>query len=182
MADEEQPTEDATAAPSKPGMMLVIAGLVGGLVIGGLGGSFALGPMLAKKLAAPKTAEAATTEEKDEKGDGGHEGAKGEKKAGAVVAMMENLVLNPAGSNGTRFLMAAVAAEVKDEKVKEDMTGRDAELRDAVLRILGDRTVEQLADMSQREVLKKQLTDSLNARLQSKTAIKRVYFPQFVIQ
>ena len=179
MADEEQATEDATPAPAKPGMMLAIAGLIGGLVIGGLGGSFALGPMLAKKITAPKPAEVATTEEK---GDEGHDGAKGEKKVGAAVAMMENLVLNPAGSNGTRFLMAAVAAEVKDEKVKEEMTGRDAELRDAVLHILGERTVDQLADVNLRDLLKKQLTDSLNARLQSKTAIKRVYFPQFVIQ
>jgi flagellar protein FliL len=174
---EEQAAEQA-AAPAKPGMMLVIASLVGGLVVGGLGGSFALGPMLAKKIAAPKTAEAATTEEKEEKGDGEH----GEKKAGATVQMMENLVLNPSGSNGTRFLMAAVAAEVKDEKVKEEMAGRDAELRDAALRILGVRTVEQLADVTLREALKKELVDSLNARLASKTAIKRIYFPQFVIQ
>jgi len=181
MADEEQPTEEAAPA-KKPSMMIAILGLVGGLVIGGLGGSFALGPMLAKKFAAPKSAEAATTESKEEKGDGEHSGKDGEKKAGAVVAVMENLVLNPSGSNGTRFLMAAVAAEVKDEKIKEEMTGRDAELRDAVLRILGERTVEQLADMNLREALKKQLTDSLNARLESKSAIKRVYFPQFVIQ
>jgi flagellar protein FliL len=174
---EEQAAEQA-AAPAKPGMMLVIASLVGGLVVGGLGGSFAVGPMLAKKIAAPKTAEAATTEEKEEKGDGEH----GEKKAGATVQMMENLVLNPSGSNGTRFLMAAVAAEVKDEKVKEEMAGRDAELRDAALRILGVRTVEQLADVTLREALKKELVDSLNARLASKTAIKRIYFPQFVIQ
>ena len=162
-------------------MMLAIAGLVGGLVIGGLGGSFALGPVLAKKFAAPKSAEAATAEEKG--GDEEHESGKaGEKKAGATVHMMENLVLNPSGSNGTRFLMAAVAAEVKDEKVKDEMTNRDAELRDAALRILGQRTVEQLADMSLREGIKKELIDSLNAKLQSKTAIKRVYFPQFVIQ
>lgn len=178
MAEEEQPT-DASAAPAKPSMMLAIAGLLGGLVIGGLGGSFALGPVLAKKLVAPKSAEAATDEKS---GEGDHEGGKGEKKAGATVHMMENLVLNPAGSNGTRFLMAAVAAEVKDEKVKEEMTGRDAELRDAVLRILGERTVDQLSDMSLREGIKKALVDSLNARLQSKSAIKRVYFPQFVIQ
>jgi flagellar FliL protein len=178
MADEEQSTEDA--APAKPSMMIAVAGLVGGLVIGGLGGSFALGPILAKKLAAPKSAEAATTEEKS--GDEEHGGKDGEKKAGATVHMMENLVLNPAGSNGTRFLMAAVAAEVKDEKVKEEMNGRDAELRDAILRVLGERTVDQLADMGLREGLKKELIDSLNSRLQSKTAVKRVYFPQFVIQ
>jgi flagellar FliL protein len=180
MADEEQATEEAPPS-GKSSMMLAIAGLVGGLVIGGLGGSFALGPMLAKKLAAPKSAEAATASEKG--GDEEHESGKGgEKKAGATVHMMENLVLNPSGSNGTRFLMAAVAAEVKDEKVKDEMTNRDAELRDAALRILGQRTVEQLADMSLREGIKKELIDSLNAKLQSKTAIKRVYFPQFVIQ
>jgi flagellar FliL protein len=179
MADEEQPVEEAASAPAKPKMIIAIAALVGGLVIGGLGGSFALGPVLAKKFAAPKSAEAATAE-KD--GDEGHGSEKGEKKAGAAVHMMDNLVLNPAGSNGTRFLMAAVATEVKDDKVKEEMLGRDAELRDDVLRILGQRTVEQLADMSLRDGLKKELVDTLNARLKSKTAIKRVYFPQFVIQ
>ena len=175
---EEQHTEAGTdAAPRKPGMMILIASLVGGLVIGGAGGAFALGPVLAKKLSAPKSTEVAS----EEKSEGEH-GEKGEKKAGNVVHMMENLVLNPAGSNGTRFLRAAVAAEVKDEKVNEEMSSRDAELRDAVLRILGDHTVDQLADMSIRETLKKTVTDSLNARLASKSAIKRVYFPQFVIQ
>ena len=162
-------------------MMVVIGALVGGLLIGGLGGQFALGPMLAKKFAAPKSAEAATTKKGDEEHEAA-EGEGGEKKAGAAILMMENLVLNPAGSNGTRFLMAAVAAELKDEKVKEDMASRDAELRDAVLRLLGERTVDQLSDVTLREDLKKQLTDSLNARLGMKGAIKRVYFPQFVIQ
>jgi flagellar FliL protein len=176
---EEQNTEAATdAAPNKPGMMVLIGCLVAGLVVGGAGGAFALGPVLAKKFSAPK----ATTETaSDEKSEGEH-GEKGEKKAANTVHMMENLVLNPSGSNGTRFLMAAVAAEVKDEKVNDEMTGRDAELRDAVLRILGDHTVDQLADMAIRETLKKTVADSLNARLASKTAIKRVYFPQFVIQ
>lgn len=179
MADEEQSPEDA--AGSKPSMMIAIAGLVGGLVIGGLGGSFALGPMLAKRLAVPRAAAAAATTE-EASGEEEHGGKDGEKKAGATVHTMDNLVLNPAGSNGTRFLMAAVAAEVKDEKVKEEMNGRDAELRDAVLRVLGERTVDQLADMSLREGIKKEVIDSLNSRLQSKTAVRRVYFPQFVIQ
>jgi flagellar FliL protein len=179
MADEAS-TRDEAPAPSKPNMVIAIAALLGGLVIGGLGGSFALGPMLAKKLAAPRTAEAATADEKS--GDEEHKSGDGEKKATNTVHTMENLVLNPAGSNGTRFLMAAVAAEVKDERVKEEMTSRDAELRDAVLRILGERTVEQLAEMNLRDALKTELVDSLNARLKSKNAIKRVYFPQFVIQ
>lgn len=178
MAEEQNAEAAAAAAPKKPGLMIVIASLVGGLVIGGAGGAFALGPVLAKKFSAPKSTAVASEETSAD----AHGGEKGDKKAGNTVHMIENLVLNPAGSNGTRFLMAAVAAEVKDEKVNEEMSGRDAELRDVVLRILGDHTVDQLTDMSIRETLKKTITDSLNARLANKAAIKRVYFPQFVIQ
>jgi flagellar FliL protein len=178
MADEQP--QDSANDTRKPTTMLVIATIVGGMILGALGGSFALGPMIAKKLAAPTSAQAATAD--DASSDEEHEPGTGEKKAGSVVHMMENLVLNPAGSNGTRFLMVAVAAEVKDDGVKEAMTGRDAEMRDAVLRLLGDHTVDQLADMSLRDGMKKQIVDSLNARLARKDAVKRVYFPQFVIQ
>src|SRR5215207_8189494 len=119
MAQEEQATEDAKeTSSSKPGKMLLIGALLGSLVLGGVGGAFALGPVLAKKFAAPKSAEAATTEEK---GDEGHGSEGSEKKAESTVHVLENLVLNPAGSNGTRFLMAAGAAEVKDENVKTEM-------------------------------------------------------------
>ena len=185
MADEEQSQESKTdAAPAKPKKLLLIGIIAGGLILGVLGGVFALGPMLAKKLGGPATASAATASEAGAKSEHGEKGAHGEKteKASSTVHMMENLVLNPAGSNGTRFLMVAVAAEVADEKVSEQLTARDAEMRDAILRLLGQRTVEQLADMQIREPMKRQLIDSLNARLGSKDAIKRVYFPQFVIQ
>jgi flagellar FliL protein len=177
MADEQPQTVEG--APRRPGMLLVIAGLVGGMILGGVGGAFALGPMVAKRLVA--SAPSAGNDAEEDESDATH-GAEGEEQSGSVVHMMENLVLNPAGSNGTRFLMAGVAVEVKDDNVKQAMTTRDAEMRDAVLRLLGERSVEQLTDMSLREGMKRQLADSLNGRLAKKDAVKRVYFPQFVIQ
>lgn len=47
---------------------------------------------------------------------------------------------------------------------------------------MGARSVEELAEMSNREVLKRELADSLAAFFKDKKAIRRVYFPQFVIQ
>jgi len=61
------------------------------------------------------------------------------------------------------------------------MKARDAELRDAVLVALGSKTVEQLADMTKRDSLKIDLTKAA-AKLFKKGAVKRIYFPQFVIQ
>jgi len=70
------------------------------------------------------------------------------------------------------------AAWVRD--VSRDKA-RDAELRDAVLVTLGKKTVDQLADMTQRDSIKVQLTKAAGT-LFKKGAVKRIYFPQFVIQ
>ncbi len=90
-------------------------------------------------------------------------------------------MLNPAESGGTRFLLLTISFELKNAELAETMKARDAELRDAVLASLGGKSVEQLAEMSAREALKEELRD-VAARLFRAGAVKRVYFPQFVIQ
>jgi flagellar FliL protein len=95
------------------------------------------------------------------------------------------MVLNPAGSGGTRFVMLAAAVEFGDAKYVDQIRARDAEARDIVLRVVGSRGVEQLAEMSFREILRKELADSLSAlfpKAERGSAIKRIFFPQFVIQ
>ena len=62
---------------------------------------------------------------------------------------------------------------------------RDAEVRDIVLRVMGAKTVEQLSDMAMRDSLRQEVSDSLTSlvpKAQRKKAIRRVFFPQFVIQ
>jgi flagellar FliL protein len=67
---------------------------------------------------------------------------------------MENLVLNPAESGGSRFLLFSLAFELRDQAAHDAMKARDAEMRDVVLAALGRRTTEQLADMALRDSLK----------------------------
>ena len=55
------------------------------------------------------------------------------------------------------------------------------ELRDAVLVTLGGKTVEQLADMTARDSLRVELRTATAKALHTR-GVKRVYFPQFVIQ
>ncbi|MBL8981488.1 MAG: flagellar basal body-associated FliL family protein [Gemmatimonadetes bacterium] len=124
--------------------------------------------------------------------EGGHEpAASGEHKEGEAAAgggnlhLIDNLVMNPAGSGGTRFLMLSTAIEFKDAAMVEQFKARDAEVRDLVLRVMGAKTVEQLSDMAVREVIRKEVADSLAMLVPKKTrkkAITRIFFPQFVIQ
>jgi flagellar FliL protein len=161
----------------------MIAMVAVGLAIGGGTGAMFVGPMFAKKFeGAPDAAQAeAAHGEAAPAEDGGHgepaaAGAKSE-----AVHVIDNLVLNPAGSGGSRFLLLSVALESGSPDVASQMTARDAELRDIILTNLGTKTVEQLTEISVRDSIKSELIKVISSRF-GKGAVKRLYFPTFVVQ
>ena len=177
MSNEPAPDQTAEAAPTGGKAKLpMIAMIAVGLAIGGGTGAAFVGPMVAKKMGKAPEAHAAEGAE----AAGGHE-PEGEPGPAAPVHLMENLVLNPAGSGGSRFLLLSVAIEAGSSTMEADMTARDAELRDIILTSLGTKTVDQLTDIANREGIKSEVHAAIAARF-GKSSIKRLYFPQFVVQ
>jgi flagellar protein FliL len=171
----ENGADGATPPPKGKKVVLMLLGI--GLVTGGASGAVIGGPMLAKRRASGAAITEAAAADRGEHGKGGKDG-----KDGGTVVMVDNLVLNPAGSGGLRFLMVSAAFELNHEKAADDMRSRDAEIRDALLRVLGSRTVEQLVDLNGRQSIKNELTAVVDSVLKDPTAVRRLYFPQFVIQ
>lgn len=179
MSETNTPEEEVTPPKGKKMMLAIL--LVGGVAIGGGAGAFFAGPLLADKVIGPAAPAVPGPEGEHAEEEGhGEEGEKGEVVPTAVY-QIDNLVLNPAQSGGTRFLMLTVAFQVKDETVLEQMKLRDAEVRDAILTVIGSKTVEQLVDIAARNPLKAELKDSV-APLFPKEAVTQIYFPQFVVQ
>lgn len=179
--ETEAPAEDATASGGFKAKLPLLALVAVGLAVGGGTGAKFIGPLVAKKMgrAVPGAhADSASALADSTKADST---AKDGASAAPSVHLLENLVLNPAGSGGSRFLLLSVAIETSSATVATDMQARDAELRDIILTALGSKTVEQLTDMSTREGIKGELQTAIGLRF-GKTAAKRVYFPQFVVQ
>lgn len=196
---------DAAATPDAPpkagglkAKLPLILGIILGLGVGAGTGAMVVGPATARTMgytlpdsvvaALNAVAAAKAGDHGEEGGDHGEEGgdhaAEGEGGEGAAapaVLTLDNLVLNPAGSGGARFLLLTVAIECKDAASVTTMQARDAELRDVVLTTLGLKTVEQLAEIGARDQIKTDLVGALNERFGKKTVV-RVYFPQFVVQ
>jgi flagellar FliL protein len=154
---------EAPAAPAKSkGKVMIFA--AAGLLAGVAAGLFGVGPLVASRraaaAAAPKPAEVMST---------------------AINHPIENLVLNPAGSGGTRFLMVTATFELKDAATEQVLKDHEAEVRDHILALLGKMTVEELSDITQRERIKAAVLGSV-APLFPKGSINKVFFPQFVIQ
>ena len=94
---------------------------------------------------------------------------------------LQGFIINPAGTDGTRYLMINLGLESAEGGVLEELKEKEVVVRDTVLKLLGQRTVEELADISLRTQLKQELRDAVNAVLR-KGKIDRVYFTQYVLQ
>ena len=162
--EEVSAADDAAAAPAPAGggarnlVLLGIAGIVAGSAVG----LFGVGPVLAKRKSAPQP-------------------PKVEEVKSAVTHALDNLVLNPAGSGGTRFLMVTAAFELKDAGAEQMMKDHEAEVRDRILGLLGKKTVDELTDPNLRDGIKKQVLETV-IPIFPKGAVLKVFFPQFVIQ
>ncbi|HEY9230093.1 MAG TPA: flagellar basal body-associated FliL family protein [Gemmatimonadaceae bacterium] len=160
---EQVPDGAAAAAPATSGKRNLIILATAGLLAGSAVGLFAIGPILAKRKAAhpaPKVEEKPTT---------------------PITHEFQNIVLNPAGSNGTRFLMVSAAFELKDGNTDQLMKDREPEVRDRILALLGQKSIETLTDFTQRDNIKKEVLEAI-APMFPKGSVVKVFFPQFVIQ
>lgn len=179
MAEETPPEAEAAEPGKKSGlaaMTPVIGVIVGGLALGATLGFTILGPKLAHKSApAPVVADSAT--------GAVAVAAAGAGKVGTApsIYQLDNLVLNPAGSGGAHFLLMSVALEVKNPGALELLKGRDAELRDGILRVLSRKTIEQATALQARDQFAVELK-ALLAQMFGEGIVSKIYFPQFVIQ
>ena len=163
--------DPAPRRPASRKMTFVALGVVGAGLGAWLGGPL-IGPVLAGVFAG------GGEEGAEAESGGGHGG--GEPEEVEATFPIDDLVVNPAGSGGTRFLVAALALEA-DSEAREALTSREAEARDLLLSVLASRTVEELSDVSFREEIRGEIVHALNEML-GYEGVHRVFFPQFVIQ
>jgi flagellar protein FliL len=174
-------TENQTKSSPRGAKFLGVVLLLAGLVVGG-GSGAVIASMLQSSSAAAATprakpgADGAGAEEEEE------EYAWEARATPRPIYMIEDMVLNPAGSQGTRFLMLTVAIEVKDSQAASTLAARDAQVRDRILGVLAAKSVPELvAPDSARAALRVEIRDS-TARLFPRGTVRRVFLPKFVIQ
>ena len=94
---------------------------------------------------------------------------------------LKGLVVNPAGTSGTRYLAVSIGFEADGPEVLAELERKEIVVRDAVLTRLSQRTAAELSAISRRDALKEELRTSVNEILQEGD-IRRLYFTQYVLQ
>jgi len=148
--------------------------ILAGVVLVMAGAAFVVTKMVIKPAMAPHTA---TPHEKEKEAESAGEGA----ELKAEVYLVSNLLVNPTGTGGTRYLSASVGLQVTSPVSLEKLRLRDLQVRDLLILVLSSRTVEELTDSRSREQMRKEILGRLN-QLLGGNQLTAVYFVDYVLQ
>jgi flagellar FliL protein len=168
-AEAEAAEAEGGQRPSRKGLLIGVMVVV--LVLGGVAGSQVIVPSILGVDGKPETA-AASKE---------HARVSAEAHPSGTIYQIENIIVNPAGEQGNRFLMATVAFELPTPKQEEHLREQDIRVRDRVLSILEAQTMEMLIRPGARDSLKRRLAEAIWPMVPDAEWME-VYLPQFVIQ
>lgn len=109
------------------------------------------------------------------------EGAEGGEGAGSHMFIVKDLIVNPAGTNGTRFLLITVGFETSTVEGAKEMERKEIQVRDALNSVLTSKTLDDLANVAQRDELRSELLAKASELVKS-GGVTNVYFSKFIIQ
>jgi flagellar protein FliL len=130
--------------------------------------------------AAPEKAAAAETKGHGEKGEG-KKGEGGEAGAEPNIYIVKDVILNPAGTNGTRFLLTTVGFEVTTAEAKKELEAKDVQVRDALNTILTTKSLTTLSMPENRDSIRQEISERVGKLLRT-GELTSVYFSKFIIQ
>jgi flagellar FliL protein len=94
---------------------------------------------------------------------------------------IKDIIINPAGTNGSRFLLVTMAFEFDSPGALQEMGKKEVQVRDALNTILTSKTLLELVDVNKREALRVEISKRISGFISTGT-LKNVYFSKFIIQ
>ncbi len=185
------PAAAPAAAPSKMASLLpVILVVVLAPVISWAVATFVLLPQMEKKLTAAASApsgehgEAGATEAAAAPAaeSGGHGAAKKGEPAGVPTTYeFTNVVVNLAGTMGTRYLKTTFKVVGKDANLRNKFQAKKDELLDVTINVLSSLSLSDLEEAGAKNIIREKLVQAYNQALKVKIA-EQIYFTDFVVQ
>lgn len=120
------------------------------------------------------------TEKKTEENTNSPE-TKNNTNLGENIFNLEDIIVNPAETNGKTLALASLGFDLKTPEAKKTMEEKVIIVKDAVITLLSSKTVPQLSNAAYRDSLKSEMIRDLSKKLPG-VGINNIYFSKFIIQ
>jgi flagellar FliL protein len=114
----------------------------------------------------------------------GDAGSPAQEQSNATIGPMVDIndfIINILDKNETRYLKAAITIELDSEETAIEVNERMAQIRDAILLLIGNKTFAELSDLQGKLQLRAEIIARLN-KLLTTGNVKGIYFTEFVVQ
>ncbi|SMO81529.1 flagellar basal body-associated FliL family protein [Gracilimonas mengyeensis] len=101
--------------------------------------------------------------------------------AESVIYDMEELVVNPSGTNGKRYLLVEISLEIAGEDNVPEIDKHLLELKELMGETLAARTVNQLVEVEGRENIRRELIWLINSKIGNRS-VRNLYFTKYIMQ
>jgi flagellar basal body-associated protein FliL len=98
-----------------------------------------------------------------------------------VVFKMDELIVNPAGSQGQRFLVVEISLELEDSMHIELIISHMQRIKHNMIEALASKTVDQLVQFEEREKLRTELKNIVNREI-GQHSVRHLYYTRYVMQ
>ena len=107
---------------------------------------------------------------------------KEERSSDVGMYVIKDLIVNPAGTRGTRFFLVSLGLEYSPSGAEDKLKEQEPRIRDRLITILAEKTLAQLSDITYREKLRKEINQAVQEVLGEDAEVLHVYFVKYVLQ
>ncbi|MDP2363123.1 MAG: flagellar basal body-associated FliL family protein [Ignavibacteria bacterium] len=109
------------------------------------------------------------------------EGTTSAKGTGGLIFSVDDMIVNPAQTNGKMLLLASLGLSVESEESKKSLEEKQVIVKDAIIGVLSSKNVTQLSSPTYRDTLKTEILKKLSVQMPG-SKVNNIYFSKFIIQ
>jgi flagellar FliL protein len=102
-------------------------------------------------------------------------------EVGKFLYSIDDIIVNPAETDGKRLLLTSVGFDFQTEDEKKNMQAKEIITKDIIIAALSSKSFDKLTDFAYRDTLKAEITSRLRVAI-PQIKLNRVYFSKFIVQ
>lgn len=100
---------------------------------------------------------------------------------GKNVYTLDDIIVNPAETDGKRLLLVSVGLDMPDKQQKDMLKDKEVIIKDRIITVLSSKRIDELNSPGYKDSLRIELAEDLNKMLAGHR-INKIYFSKFIIQ
>jgi len=104
-----------------------------------------------------------------------------QQEVGKHIASFDDIIVNPAGTNGQKLMLTSVSFDMPDEKQLQEIKDKELIVKDIIINTLSNKTLSEVSKVGYKDTLKIELANNVMNKF-GKLKVNNVYFTKYIIQ